>query len=210
MTATGIGAPVRRKEDQRFVTGKGRYIDDFNRPGQAYAHFLRSPHAHAAHPQRRHGAGAGDARHGRRADRRRPRGRQDRRPDLRLDDPLQGRLAHEGRAASGARPGQGALCRRPCRGGDRRDAGAGEGRGGSDRRRLRGAAGGRRHRGGAGRGRRDPRGRAGQHRLPLASRRQGRRRPGLRAGQARHARSISSTTASSQRHRAARGDRRVR
>ncbi|MFL5026782.1 MAG: xanthine dehydrogenase family protein molybdopterin-binding subunit, partial [Microvirga sp.] len=47
MTATGIGAPVRRKEDQRFVTGQGRYVDDFNRPGQAYAYFLRSPHAHA-------------------------------------------------------------------------------------------------------------------------------------------------------------------
>jgi carbon-monoxide dehydrogenase large subunit len=48
MTATGIGAPVRRKEDQRFVTGQGRYVDDFNRPGQAHAYFLRSPHAHAA------------------------------------------------------------------------------------------------------------------------------------------------------------------
>ena len=36
MTATGIGAPVRRKEDQRFVTGQGRYVDDFDRPGQAY------------------------------------------------------------------------------------------------------------------------------------------------------------------------------
>src|ERR687894_1946658 len=48
MTASGIGAPVRRKEDQRFVTGQGRYVDDFNRPGQAHACFLRSPHAHAA------------------------------------------------------------------------------------------------------------------------------------------------------------------
>jgi carbon-monoxide dehydrogenase large subunit len=47
MTATGIGAAVRRKEDQRFITGQGRYVDDFNRPGQAYALFLRSPHAHA-------------------------------------------------------------------------------------------------------------------------------------------------------------------
>jgi carbon-monoxide dehydrogenase large subunit len=47
MSATGIGAPVRRKEDQRFVTGQGRYVDDFNRPGQTYAYFLRSPHAHA-------------------------------------------------------------------------------------------------------------------------------------------------------------------
>ncbi|MDE2362626.1 MAG: xanthine dehydrogenase family protein molybdopterin-binding subunit [Hyphomicrobiales bacterium] len=47
MTATGIGAPVRRKEDFRFITGAGRYVDDINRPGQAYAYFLRSPHAHA-------------------------------------------------------------------------------------------------------------------------------------------------------------------
>src|SRR5271165_1919910 len=47
MSATGIGASVKRKEDIRFITGKGRYTDDFNRPGQAYAYFLRSPHAHA-------------------------------------------------------------------------------------------------------------------------------------------------------------------
>jgi carbon-monoxide dehydrogenase large subunit len=47
MSATGIGASVRRKEDQRFITGKGNYTDDINRPGQAYAVFVRSPHAHA-------------------------------------------------------------------------------------------------------------------------------------------------------------------
>ncbi len=47
MTATGIGAPVRRKEDHRFITGAGKYTDDINRPGQTYAFFLRSPHAHA-------------------------------------------------------------------------------------------------------------------------------------------------------------------
>src|SRR5260370_7872023 len=47
MTSTGSGASVRRKEDHRFITGKGRYTDDINRPGQAYAYFLRSPHAHA-------------------------------------------------------------------------------------------------------------------------------------------------------------------
>ena len=35
MGATGIGAPVRRKEDRRFITGKGHYTDDINRPGQA-------------------------------------------------------------------------------------------------------------------------------------------------------------------------------
>ena len=47
MSATGIGASVRRKEDLRFVTGKGQYTDDVNRYGQTHAVFLRSPHAHA-------------------------------------------------------------------------------------------------------------------------------------------------------------------
>ena len=47
MSATGIGAAVRRKEDHRFITGKGHYTDDINRPGQTYAYFVRSPHAHA-------------------------------------------------------------------------------------------------------------------------------------------------------------------
>src|SRR5271155_3054877 len=47
MSATGIGAAVRRKEDHRFITGKGQYTDDINRPGQAATYFIRSPHAHA-------------------------------------------------------------------------------------------------------------------------------------------------------------------
>src|SRR5438552_14358155 len=47
MSATGIGAAVRRKEDFRFITGKGQYTDDITRPGQTYIHFVRSPHAHA-------------------------------------------------------------------------------------------------------------------------------------------------------------------
>ena len=42
-----IGTPVRRKEDYRFLTGQGTYTDDINRPGQAYAYILRSPHANA-------------------------------------------------------------------------------------------------------------------------------------------------------------------
>ena len=45
---TGIGASVLRKEDRRFITGKGNYTDDINRPGQTYAYFLRSNVAHAA------------------------------------------------------------------------------------------------------------------------------------------------------------------
>ncbi len=47
MTATGIGAAVRRKEDLRFITGKGQYTDDLSRPGETRAVFVRSPHAHA-------------------------------------------------------------------------------------------------------------------------------------------------------------------
>ncbi len=46
-TATGIGASVRRREDARFLTGRGNYTDDINRPGQVHAYILRSPHAHA-------------------------------------------------------------------------------------------------------------------------------------------------------------------
>ena len=47
MSSTGIGQPVRRVEDQRFITGAGQYTDDINRPSQSYAVFVRSPHAHA-------------------------------------------------------------------------------------------------------------------------------------------------------------------
>src|SRR5512133_1494041 len=45
---SGIGASVRRKEDYRFVTGSGKYTDDIQIPGQSYACFLRSQHAHAS------------------------------------------------------------------------------------------------------------------------------------------------------------------
>src|SRR3954447_19155777 len=44
---TGIGRPVKRREDSRLLTGRGRYSDDLNLPGQAYAVMVRSPHAHA-------------------------------------------------------------------------------------------------------------------------------------------------------------------
>jgi len=47
MSATGIGAAVRRKEDFRFITGQGQYTDDVTRPDEARAVFVRSPHAHA-------------------------------------------------------------------------------------------------------------------------------------------------------------------
>ncbi|MEZ5838444.1 MAG: xanthine dehydrogenase family protein molybdopterin-binding subunit [Geminicoccaceae bacterium] len=47
MAEKGIGASVPRKEDQRFITGRGRYTDDINQRGQVHAVFVRSPHAHA-------------------------------------------------------------------------------------------------------------------------------------------------------------------
>jgi aerobic carbon-monoxide dehydrogenase large subunit len=43
----GIGQPVTRKEDPRFLTGRGRYIADIDLARQAYAVFVFSPHAHA-------------------------------------------------------------------------------------------------------------------------------------------------------------------
>ena len=44
---TYIGAPLRRREDVRFVTGQGEYLDDVRLPGLLHAAILRSPHAHA-------------------------------------------------------------------------------------------------------------------------------------------------------------------
>ncbi len=43
----GFGKSVRRREDPRLITGRGRFSDDVNLPGQAYAYVVRSPHAHA-------------------------------------------------------------------------------------------------------------------------------------------------------------------
>ncbi len=42
-----IGKSVERREDYRFLTGNGQYTDDITLPGQTFAAFLRSPHAHA-------------------------------------------------------------------------------------------------------------------------------------------------------------------
>lgn len=47
MGIEGVGASVVRKEDKRFITGKGRYVDDIKLVGMTHASFVRSPHAHA-------------------------------------------------------------------------------------------------------------------------------------------------------------------
>ncbi len=43
----GIGAPLLRREDRRFLTGRGRFLDDIALPGALWCAFVRSPHAHA-------------------------------------------------------------------------------------------------------------------------------------------------------------------
>ncbi len=47
MSDTGIGKSVKRREDLRFITGRGRYTDDINQPNQTFAVFLRSPYPRA-------------------------------------------------------------------------------------------------------------------------------------------------------------------
>ena len=43
----GMGHPIKRKEDLRFIQGKGNYVDDVQLPDMAYGHIVRSPYAHA-------------------------------------------------------------------------------------------------------------------------------------------------------------------
>ena len=43
----GIGQPAPRREDRRFLTGRGRYVDDLHLPGALYGVVVRSPHAKA-------------------------------------------------------------------------------------------------------------------------------------------------------------------
>ena len=194
MSKTGIGQSVRRVEDFRFITGSGQYTADINRPAQSYAVFVRSPHAHAtikSHRHREGGQGAGCARC---LHREAPCRRQDRRADLRLDDPLQGRIADEGRCASRARARKGALCRRSRRRRHRRNAQSGARRSRARASRLRCARAvvdlaARTAPGQA----TSPRGSAEQYGLPVASRRQGRGRCRIRQSKATSPSSSSPT-----------------
>src|SRR5947208_9935725 len=43
----GVGQSIKRKEDARFVRGKGNYVDDVKLPGMLYLDIVRSPYAHA-------------------------------------------------------------------------------------------------------------------------------------------------------------------
>ena len=138
----------KRREDVRFLTGKGRYTDDLNRPGQALCRTSCARTWRTAASARLDTAAAAAmpgvlkvftakdfaAR---------------RRHPLRLAGHRPLRPADEGAEAPGARRGQGPPRRRPGRRGGRRDAGAGARRRRGDRARHRGAAGRRRHARGA-------------------------------------------------------------
>ncbi len=84
MAFEGIGASVRRKEDARFLNGRGNYTDDINRPGQLHAYVKRSDRPHATINGIDISGGGESARRGRGVHRRRHGGRKHRRPALRL------------------------------------------------------------------------------------------------------------------------------
>ncbi|MFN3929717.1 MAG: xanthine dehydrogenase family protein molybdopterin-binding subunit, partial [Thermoflexus sp.] len=47
MATRYVGVAMKRREDPRFITGRGTYVDDLTLPGLVYAAMVRSPHAHA-------------------------------------------------------------------------------------------------------------------------------------------------------------------
>ena len=149
----GVGQPVRRKEDDTLVRGKGKYTDDFNLPGQAYAWIVRSSHAHGI--IRGIDTAAAKAMPGvlGRLDRNRPCRRQLRPVHLRPAAEEPRRHAAAADQPHRADDRQGTLCRRPRGVRGRRDAGAGARcrRSGSDRYR---SAAGRHQRGRSGQTRR--------------------------------------------------------
>ena len=174
----GLGASRKRVEDNRFIRGKGNYVDDIVLPGMLHMEILRSPLAHARIRSIDTSKAWDDPRRPPRADR-----RDDGDPQPGLD--ADAVLRHAGRAGhrQGALPGPGGRLRH------RRRPLHRQGRVRGDRRRLRAAAGDRQPDAGDGRGRAaDPRRQgepARQRRLRLGGRRQGRHRPRLRAGRPR-------------------------
>ena len=187
MAKFGIGQAVRRVEDQRFLLGQGRYVDDISLPGQCHGVTVLSPHAHArirridvskakAAPGVLCVLTGADAvaeklgsltAHLMPEDFGAPKGHRTFQPVLNAG---QGALRRRPRRVRGGRDaGPGARCRRA--GGGRLRAAAGGGR-------ARGRRQGRRHQGVG----RLP---AGQCRLPADVRQQGRDRRRVRQGQAR-------------------------
>ena len=211
MGIEGIGARVARKEDKRFITGAGRYVDDMVVPGMKHAVFVRSPHAHAEITSI--DVAAAKAMPGVIGvlDRQGAEGRRHRQHHLRLDDPFQGRLADEDGRVVAAGGRQGALCRRRGRGGGGRHQGPGARcrRGGRDR--LQGTARGyRRVEGDGRRPAANPSGGGKQPDLRLGDRQSGRDRGGVPEGRACRQARHHQQPAGAERDGAARGTRRLR
>ena len=209
MSASGIGAAVRRKEDLRFVTGKGHYTDDFDRPGQGHAYFIRSPHAHAKIKS----IDAGAAKD-------RPGVAVLTGADLAADkigNLICGWMIHSKDGSPMKMAPHPALAHgKACHVGDPvavviADSLRGrQGRRRACEDRLRGAPRGGRPGQGAGLGcAADPRGRARQHDLPMAPRRQAGDRCRIRVRQARRDARPGQQSAGAERDRAARRDRRI-
>ena len=136
----GIGQPIRRLEDVRLLTGKGRYQDDQTLHRQTWCVFVRSPHAHARIRLDRYRGGGARAGRGGGVHRHRLCERRHRHAESGDAAEEARRLADVRAATSGTRRRSRALCRRSGGDGDRRDAGAGEGRGGTRHGGLRAAA----------------------------------------------------------------------
>ena len=206
----GVGQPVRRTEDPVLVQGQGRYTDDVNLPGQAYAVFVRSRHGHGIIKGIDTGGREGDARRARRLHRRGP--RRLRHDEMRgaVQEPR--RLGDEEAAAPlAARPTRCASSAIRSRCVVAETHGAGEGRGRSGRARHRAAA--RRHQGERSRQARRAaalRRRARQRRARLSLRRSREGRGGVRQGRARHQADARQQPRRRQRDGAARRDRVVR
>ena len=105
-----IGRSLRRLEDFRFLTGRGRYVEDIACRASCMRSSLRSPHAHALIERHRHRGRARDAGGARRLHRRRSRRRRDRAAALHRAG--RDRRADDRAAAPGAGARPGAPCRR--------------------------------------------------------------------------------------------------
>ena len=213
MSATGIGASVRRKEDIRFITGKGQYTDDISRPGETRAVFVRSPHAHAQDqeastpPQPSKMPGVVAVLTGAQL------------ATDKIGNLICGWMIHSKDGSPMKMAAHPALASGKVSyvgdrggGGDRRDAGAGEGRGREGEGRLRGAAGGDRSGQGAGQGRAaDPR-RLRRTTRSTSGTSASRRRPtdAFKQRQARHQARHHQQPPGAERDGAARRDRRIR
>ena len=186
----GLGASRLRKEDARFIRGRGTYVDDIKLPGMLFGAMVRSPYAHARIKSIDKTQGAGGAGRRRGADRRRPEA-----GEAALDAHARRRRAGGAGRQEGLLPdagsGDGDRQRSLQRGRRRRSGGS----------RLRGAAGHRRPaqvdgarcadhpRGHRRQGQRRPRpAHAPQSHLHVGSRRQGRHRRGVRQRRGHRAR----------------------